>query len=93
VKRDDVIATLKAHRAELEKRGVVHASVAGGHNGRQDVDIVVDLGPDADVTVYGFLDIQDYVDRLFPGGIELINKDALRLHPGRERGSRPADAF
>ena len=49
--KDAVIATLRAHRAELERLGVIHAavfgSVARGEAGPQsDIDIAIDMDYD-----------------------------------------------
>jgi predicted nucleotidyltransferase len=61
--KDAVIATLRAHRAELERLGVRHAglfgSMARGEAGPDsDIDIAIDLDEDAIVGVFAYAGVK-----------------------------------
>ena len=57
MKRDEVIATLRAHKQNLRDRGVLHAalfgSVARGDNKpASDIDLLIELEPEAPVGLF-----------------------------------------
>jgi len=57
IDRERIIATLRAHQAELNRRGVRHAalfgSVARGEGKRtSDIDILIELDPQAPVGLF-----------------------------------------
>jgi predicted nucleotidyltransferase len=67
-----VIATLRAHRDDLTAKGVVHlwvfGSVARGEDhDTSDVDLAVEIAPEADLSLTGFsrlrLDLEDLLTR------------------------------
>ena len=94
--RDDVIAVLRQHRAELERRGVLHAalfgSLARGEAGPDsDIDIMVDIKPEASETmgVYEFVGLARFISGFFDQPVDVVEKQGLRP---RMRPSVMADA-
>jgi uncharacterized protein len=90
--REEVIATLRAHEPELRRRGVLHAALFGSLARNEagpasDIDILVDLDPEARVGVFQYVGITQYLDDLFPGPVDVANQDGLkpRVRPGAER--------
>jgi predicted nucleotidyltransferase len=90
--RESAVATLRAHEAELRRRGVAHAalfgSVARGEaTGGSDIDILVELAPDAGVDLLGYVGITHYLADLFPVKVDVANRSTLKPHvrPGAER--------
>lgn len=80
--RDDALAVLTAHRDELFRRGVVHAglfgSTARGEAGPgSDVDVLVELDPQARIGVYEFVALQRYVATLFDAPVDVVEADGL----------------
>lgn len=87
-----VIHVLKTHVAELRHRGVQHAalfgSVARGEAGPEsDIDLMLDLDPDARIDVFGYVGLVEYVQRLFGEPVDVSNRETLKAHvrPSAER--------
>ena len=74
--RDAIIARLRASEAELRSRGVTHAALFGSrargdHRPDSDTDIMIDVDPEAHISVY------DYVS-LFDGPVDVVSRDGLK---------------
>jgi len=81
--RQTVIATLKKHQAELQRKGVQHAalfgSVAQGDSGpRSDMDIMIDLDPEARLGVHDYVGLKDFIAGLFDGPVDVVSRDGLK---------------
>jgi uncharacterized protein len=79
----DAIEILRRHQAALRARGVVHAvlfgSVARGEAGPQsDLDIMIELAPDASLDIFAYVELKNFIVGLFPGPVDVVNKDALK---------------
>jgi predicted nucleotidyltransferase len=78
-----VIATLQAHQAELQRRGVRHAalfgSVARGDaRPDSDIDIAIDLDEDALPDLFAYAGMKRYIAGLFPGPVDVVDRAALK---------------
>ena len=85
MKRDQIIATLKAAEPELRKRGIRHAalfgSVARGEDRPDsDIDILVEFEPGEEGSIYDYVRLKEYVAGLFPGPVDVIDREALKPH-------------
>jgi predicted nucleotidyltransferase len=83
MKRDEVIAILRQHETTLRARGVCHAalfgSVARGDaRPDSDVDIMIELAPDAGLDIFKYAGIMMYIEGLFPGPVDVVDRDALK---------------
>ncbi|MDA9528186.1 nucleotidyltransferase family protein [Bradyrhizobium sp. CCBAU 25338] len=81
----DAIAILRQFEPALRQRGVVHAalfgSVARGENhSGSDLDIMVEIDPDARITVFDYVELKEYIARLFDEPVDVINRDALKSY-------------
>jgi len=92
MKRDQVIAVLRAHEGELRRRGVAHAALFGSAARGQarpdsDLDIMVDIAPGAAVDVYDYVGLRQFIEALFPVRVDIANRAALKPHvrPSAER--------
>jgi predicted nucleotidyltransferase len=90
--RERVIATLRAHEPELRNRGVLHAALFGSvarneATSESDIDILVDLDPDAHIDLYDYVGITQYLAELFPGRVDVANRRTLKplVRPSAER--------
>jgi len=90
--REDVIAVLKAHEAELRRQGVIHAALFGSlargeARADSDIDVMVELDPDARVGVWGYAGVIGYIEELFPTKVDVAQRAALKSHvrPSAER--------
>jgi|SRR3972149_1234038 len=83
MKRDEVIAILRQHESSLRARGVTHAalfgSVARGDaRPDSDIDIMIELAPDAGLDVFKYVGLKMYIEGLFPGSVDVVDRDALK---------------
>jgi predicted nucleotidyltransferase len=90
--REQVIATLRAHERELRNRGVLHAALFGSiarNEARQtsDIDIMVELEPNAPIGVFEYVGITQYLADLFSNRVDVANRDSLKalVRPSAER--------
>jgi predicted nucleotidyltransferase len=79
----DALATLRRHEDALRARGVTHAavfgSVARGENRPDsDLDILIDIDPEAHVTLFDYAGLKDYITSLFEGPVDVIDREALK---------------
>src|SRR5262245_46035237 len=93
MKRDQIIATLKAAEPELRKRGIRHAAVFGSMaRGEEcpdsDIDILVEFEPGEEGSVYDYVRLKDYGAELFDGPVDVIDRDALKRHHLRAPAAR-----
>jgi uncharacterized protein len=83
IDRERVIATLCAHEAELRRRGVLHAALFGSiarDEGRRtsDIDVLIELDPQAPVGLFEFVGITQYLADLFPIRVDVANRSSLK---------------
>ena len=90
--REEVIATLRAHEPELRNRGVLHAALFGSLARNEalpssDIDIFIELAPDAPVGIFEYVDITQYLADLFPERVDVANRKKLKplVRPNAER--------
>jgi predicted nucleotidyltransferase len=79
----DIIATLRRHEDELHRQGVAHValfgSVARGEaQAHSDIDIMIDLSPEAHLSVFDYVDLKEYIASLFDGPVDIVNKEGLK---------------
>ena len=92
MKRDDILGKLKECEAELRARGVAHAalfgSVARGDDRPDsDIDIMVEIAPDARIGLFQYAGIVHYLEDLFPARVDVANREGLKplVRPSAER--------
>jgi len=92
IDRERIIATLRAHQAELRRRGVRHAalfgSVARGEGKRtSDIDILIELDREVPVGIFEYVGITQYLADLFPVRVDVANRSSLKplVRPSIER--------
>src|SRR5271156_4001428 len=83
--REDIIARLRENEAALRKRGVAHAALFGSRaRGDQrpesDTDIMIEFDPTAQITVFDYAGLKDYIADLFDGRVDVVNRDGLKAY-------------
>jgi hypothetical protein len=83
----EALATLRRSEQALRARGVRRAalfgSVARGDNRPgSDIDIMVEIDPDAHITVFDYAGLKDYIAGLFDSPVDVINREGLKPHIG-----------
>lgn len=92
MEREQIIARLRQREPELRGRGVLHAalfgSVARGEAGPDsDIDLMIEVAPDASVGVFEYVAITQYLEDLFDGRVDVANRRTLKplVRPAAER--------
>jgi uncharacterized protein len=83
MKRDEIIQKLKEREDDLRAQGVTHAalfgSVARGDDrSDSDIDIVIELDPEARVTMFDYVEIKEYIEGLCSEPVVVVNCDGLK---------------
>ena len=81
----DALSILRRAEAELRARGVLHAAlfgsvVRGEARPDSDLDIMIDVDPDASIGVHEYVELKDYIAGLFEGPVDVVSRDALKPH-------------
>ena len=94
--REVIIARLKENEAALRAHGVAHAALFGsrarGDNRPDsdiDIDIMVELLPEARVALRGYVGIVQAIKEMFAERVDLSNRDA-HLTSGHTPNERPS---
>ncbi len=81
MRRDEVLAILRANRRELAGLGVkslaLFGSTARDQAGpRSDIDLLVEI--ERPMGLFKFLDIKDYLERILGRHVDLVTREALK---------------
>ena len=73
------------------RRAAVFGSVARGDSRPDsDIDIMVEIDPEAHLTVFDYAGLKDYIAGLFDGPVDVVNRDGLKPYV---RPAATADAI
>ena len=91
----EALETLRRSEPDLRARGVrrvaVFGSVARGDNDAgSDIDIMVEIDPEAHLTVFDYAGLKAYIASLFDGPVDVVNRDGLKPYV---RPAATADAI
>lgn len=90
--RQEILDVLRENERVLRARGVSHAALFGSvARGEQrpdsDIDILVEIAPDAPVGVFEYVGIVRLIEDMFPTRVDVANRDSLKpsVRPHAER--------
>jgi uncharacterized protein len=91
----EALETLRRSEKALRTRGVRHAalfgSVARGEDTPDsDIDIMVEIDPEAHITVFDYVDLKEYIAGLFDGPVDVVSRENLKPYV---RPAATADAI
>lgn len=83
MKRDEVITVLRSHESDLRRRGIRHAALFGSvardtATASSDIDILIELDPDAPIGVFGYVALKRFIADMFSGPVDVVDRDALK---------------
>lgn len=81
--REEALAILREHEQVLRARGVRHAALFGSlarGDARldSDVDILIELAPEANLDLFAYAGLKTFIAGLFHGPVDVVNADALK---------------
>ena len=90
--RQDILDRLRENERALRARGVTHAALFGSvARGEQrpdsDIDIMVEIAPDAHVDLFAYVGIVQFIEELFPVPVDVVDREGLKpmVRPRAER--------
>lgn len=91
----EILARLRENENALRARGVKHAALFGsrarGDNRTDsDIDIMIEIDPEAHMGVWGYVGLKDYIATLFDGPVDVVDREALKPYV---RPAATADAL
>lgn len=83
--REQIITTLCANEAELRRRGVRRAALFGSvargtATAKSDIDILIELDPEAPIDLFAYAGLKRYIAGLFPTPVDVIDRNALKAY-------------
>src|ERR1700733_3879226 len=81
----EIIDRLRENERALRARGVIHAALFGSHargddRPGSDTDIMIDIDPAAELSVYDYVGLKRYIASLFDGPVDVVDREALKPH-------------
>jgi uncharacterized protein len=88
----EIIARLRENESALRRQGVSHIALFGSrargdNRSDSDIDILIELAPDAPVGLFEYVAITQYLADLFPVRVEVADRRTLKplVRPSAER--------
>jgi uncharacterized protein len=91
--RQEILERLRQNECALRERGVIHAALFGSRargddRPDSDIDIMVEIAPQADIDLFEYVSIKHYLEDLFATRVDIANrrflKPLVRSHAERE---------
>jgi uncharacterized protein len=81
--RQEILERLRENERALRERGVTHAAVFGSRargddSPDSDTDIMIDIDPEAPLSVYDYVGLKRFIAGLFDGPVDVIDREALK---------------
>ena len=52
----------------------------GENRSDSDIDIMIEIDPEARITVFDYVDIKGYIAQLFDGPVDVVNREGLKSY-------------
>lgn len=85
MERQQVLDRLRENAPALRARGVAHAALFGSRargdaRPDSDIDIMIEIAPEAGVGLWDYVGLKGYIEGLFDGKVDVVNRDGLKRH-------------
>ena len=82
---EDAISILRRHEGDLRARGVRRAALFGSlargeDRPDSDIDIMVEIEPEARITVFDYAELKHYIAGLFDRPVDVVSREGLKPH-------------
>jgi uncharacterized protein len=82
---EKILDRLRENEGALRARGVTHAALFGSQargddRPGSDTDIMIDIDPAADLSIYDYVGLKRYIASLFDGPVDVIDREGLKPH-------------
>ena len=79
----EILDRLRENERALRARGVIHAALFGSrargdNRADSDTDIMIDIDPAADMSVYDYVGLKRYIASLIGGPVDVIDREGLK---------------
>jgi len=79
----ETLQILKDHRAELQRRGVLHAAVFGSVARGEakvdsDIDILIEVDSSHPMGVFAYASLESYINELLSRSADVVNRKTLK---------------
>jgi uncharacterized protein len=83
--RQDILDRLRQNERALREHGVVHAALFGSRargddRPDSDIDIMIDIAPEAVQDIYAYVGLKDYIAKLFADRVDVVDRQALKSY-------------
>jgi hypothetical protein len=96
--KQDIIARLRENEVALRARGVTHAALFGSRargddRPGSDIDIMIEIEPEAVQDVYAYVGLKSYIAELFAEPVDVVDRAALKPYVRPPAESEAVYAF
>jgi predicted nucleotidyltransferase len=79
----EILDRLRENEPALRARGVTHAALFGSRarddsRSDSDIDILIDLAPEAPIGVWEYSGLKTYIANLFEGRVDVVSRETLK---------------
>lgn len=83
MRREEALRILQKHRGDIKEYGVMSLALFGSVARNEatidsDIDILVEFEPEAHVSMFDFLEFQEYLETLLGHRVDLVTKRAVK---------------
>ena len=80
--KQEILDRLRENEGALRAHGVTHAALFGSrardeHRPNSDTDIMIDIDPEMEMSVYDYVGLKRYIASLFDGRVDVVDREAL----------------
>jgi predicted nucleotidyltransferase len=81
--RQEILDRLRENERALRARGVTHAALFGSRargdeRPDSDTDIMIEVDPEAHMSVYDYVGLKEYIAGLFDGRVDVVDRNGLK---------------